>query len=134
MASGFTHDILVSYVAADREWGERIAAVLGQRYKVATVMDGASTNPALLGDARSYAERIMPILSQSSKDSADAKLWLTLLFEGLMDSPPRLLPVKVDKVDFEGRLGTTGYIKLMDMKPSEMDTRLLEIMEQVMGR
>lgn len=134
MDSGKTHDILVSYVAADRQWGERIAAVLGGKYKVATVEDGATTNPALLGDALSWASRIVPVLSQSSIGSADAKSWLALLFEASMDSYPRLLPVRVDKVDFPGRLGTTGYINLAAVAPDKVDDHLLKVIKGVMER
>ena len=134
MDSGITHDILVSYVSADREWGERIAAVLGGKYKVATVEDGATTNPALLGDALSWASRIMPVLSQSSKGSGDAKFWATLRFNASMSDYPRVLPVNIDKVDFGGPLGTTGYINLAAVALDKVDDHLLEAIKAVMER
>jgi tetratricopeptide (TPR) repeat protein len=113
-------DFFISYTSADKKWAEWIAWQLEEAH-YSTILQAWDFRPGMnfvaeMDDAAKRAERTIPVLSSAylASDYAFTE-WAAAFRHDPKGKDGRVLPVRIQRCEIKGLLGSIVYIDLVDL-------------------
>jgi tetratricopeptide (TPR) repeat protein len=123
-------DFFISYTSADKKWAEWIAWQL-EEAQYSTILQAWDFRPGMnfvaeMDDAAKHAERTIPVLSSAylASDYAFTE-WAAAFRHDPKGKDSRVLPVRIQRCEIKGLLGSIVYIDLVDLDEATAHETLL---------